>query len=38
MKKRVGIYLRVSTDGQTIDAQEDQLLTAGAAKVFSEKQ
>jgi DNA invertase Pin-like site-specific DNA recombinase len=29
-------YARVSTDGQTIDAQVDELTKAGAAKVFSE--
>ena len=30
-------YARVSTDGQTLDAQQSALRTAGAAKVFSEK-
>jgi DNA invertase Pin-like site-specific DNA recombinase len=29
-------YARVSTDGQTLDAQRDQLQAAGATKVFSE--
>src|SRR5215470_9049599 len=29
-------YARVSTDGQTIDTQVDELTKAGAAKVFSE--
>src|SRR5215468_8365553 len=30
-------YARVSTDGQTLDAQVAQLRAAGAAKVFKEK-
>jgi DNA invertase Pin-like site-specific DNA recombinase len=30
-------YARVSTDGQTLDAQQSALRTAGAAKVFAEK-
>jgi DNA invertase Pin-like site-specific DNA recombinase len=30
-------YSRVSTDGQTLDAQHASLIAAGAAKVFSEK-
>jgi DNA invertase Pin-like site-specific DNA recombinase len=30
-------YARVSTDGQTLDAQHAALKTAGAAKVFAEK-
>jgi DNA invertase Pin-like site-specific DNA recombinase len=30
-------YARVSTDGQTLAAQEAQLLSAGCAKVYSEK-
>jgi DNA invertase Pin-like site-specific DNA recombinase len=30
-------YARVSTDGQTLDAQITALKTAGAEKVFAEK-
>jgi DNA invertase Pin-like site-specific DNA recombinase len=30
-------YARVSTDGQTLDAQHSALLQAGAQRVFSEK-
>jgi DNA invertase Pin-like site-specific DNA recombinase len=30
-------YARVSTDGQTLDAQQAALLAAGAEKVFAEK-
>ena len=30
-------YARVSTDGQTLDAQQASLTAAGAEKVFSEK-
>jgi DNA invertase Pin-like site-specific DNA recombinase len=29
-------YARVSTDGQTLDAQQSALLAAGAEKVFAE--
>jgi DNA invertase Pin-like site-specific DNA recombinase len=31
-------YARVSTDGQTLDAQQTALQSAGAARVFAEKQ
>jgi DNA invertase Pin-like site-specific DNA recombinase len=31
-------YARVSTDGQTLDAQQAALVEAGCAKVFAEKQ
>src|SRR5690242_7476406 len=31
-------YCRVSTDGQTLDAQIDELKRAGATKMFAEKQ
>ena len=31
-------YARVSTDGQTLDAQQAALLLAGVEKVYSEKQ
>jgi DNA invertase Pin-like site-specific DNA recombinase len=30
-------YARVSTDGQTLDAQDAALTAAGAEKVFAEK-
>jgi DNA invertase Pin-like site-specific DNA recombinase len=30
-------YARVSTDGQTLDAQQAALAAAGAQKVFAEK-
>ena len=30
-------YARVSTDGQTLEAQDSQLRTAGCAKTYSEK-
>ncbi len=30
-------YARVSTDGQTLDAQQAALISAGAEKVFAEK-
>jgi DNA invertase Pin-like site-specific DNA recombinase len=30
-------YARVSTDGQTLDAQQSALRAAGAEKVFAEK-
>ena len=30
-------YARVSTDGQTLDAQHSALTQAGATKVFAEK-
>jgi hypothetical protein len=30
-------YARVSTDGQTLDAQQASLTAAGAEKVFAEK-
>ena len=30
-------YARVSTDGQTLDAQEAALRAAGATKVYAEK-
>ena len=30
-------YSRVSSDGQSLDAQQDQLRAAGADKIFSEK-
>jgi hypothetical protein len=31
-------YARVSTDGQTLDAQHAKLTEAGAEKIFSEKE
>jgi DNA invertase Pin-like site-specific DNA recombinase len=31
-------YGRVSTDGQTLDAQRAKLTAAGAEKIFSEKE
>jgi DNA invertase Pin-like site-specific DNA recombinase len=31
-------YARVSTDGQTLDAQQAALANAGCARVFAEKQ
>ena len=31
-------YARVSTDGQTLDAQQAALKEAGATRVFAEKQ
>ena len=31
-------YARVSTDSQTLDAQQAALMAAGCAKVFAEKQ
>jgi DNA invertase Pin-like site-specific DNA recombinase len=30
-------YARVSTDGQTLDAQQSALINAGCEKVYSEK-
>ena len=30
-------YARVSTDGQTLDAQQSALAAAGAERVFAEK-
>jgi DNA invertase Pin-like site-specific DNA recombinase len=31
-------YARVSTDGQTLDAQQSALQSAGCERVFAEKQ
>ena len=31
-------YARVSTDGQTLEAQQTALRTAGAERVFAEKE
>jgi DNA invertase Pin-like site-specific DNA recombinase len=31
-------YARVSTDGQTLDAQQAKLTAEGAEKIFSEKE
>ena len=31
-------YGRVSSDGQSLEAQEDALRKAGAARIFAEKQ
>jgi DNA invertase Pin-like site-specific DNA recombinase len=36
-RKMIVGYARVSTDGQTLDAQQASLTAAGAEKVFSEK-
>jgi DNA invertase Pin-like site-specific DNA recombinase len=36
-RKMIIGYARVSTDGQTLDAQQATLATAGAEKVFAEK-